>query len=147
MSTNVHFIIDRIVEENESTCCAYFQEQLYDKINNIREWKDINRMLVDSELKQLIYVLEIENEWQNIRFPISVWQEINSLLTSGQQLYLAVSIDHTGNSLSRIALSQFSEECNELLNNMVQNVNFGEELSQLAEAYFESAIQLFKEGE
>lgn len=147
MLTHQYFIIDRIVVENESIRYCYLEEQEYDKINKIREWKAVNRMLVDSEEQQLIYVIEGDGEWQHVRFPISVWKDIDAALVLKQEVYLVTAINEAGESVATLKLSDFREECRELLINMVQNVNYGEELFQLAEEHFHPAIRFFTKGE
>lgn len=137
--SNIHFIIDRIEEKNAFMQVCYFTNDTYQQIEH-GEWEAEKRVLMDSDQKQFVYVVDTPDGWEYIRFPIEQWKVIDQIVSNDQDVMLVTSITEEGEPHKSIQLKDFSKECKELLNNMRDNSNYGEDMSDLVKEYFPQTI-------
>ncbi|WP_100399637.1 hypothetical protein [Bacillus sp. FJAT-44742] len=99
------------------------------------EWlklKDGERMLADSDALALVYILELDGQFVQLRFPKHTWPQLHE----GYQKGLPAVLEGPEN----ITLEKFKEELEYLLDNIEGNGNYGEDMV----AAFENAFQLNK---
>jgi hypothetical protein len=139
--SKVNFIIEKTEEKNSFIRLCYFEEQVYNELESTQAWTPVKRVLIDSDQKQLIYVIENEDGWQYIRFPLVLWQEIDEALVKEQDMLLVLSKTEDGEAYKTVLLKDFHKECKDLILNMRQNANYGEDMSSIVEKYFAGTIQ------
>jgi hypothetical protein len=139
--SKVNFIIEKTEEKNSFIRLCYFEEYIYDELDSTQEWTPVKRVLIDSDQKQLIYVIENQEGWQYARFPLDLWSEIDEALVKEQDMLLVLSKTEDGEVYKSLLLKDFHKECKELILNMRQNANYGEDMSSIVEQYFAGTIQ------
>jgi hypothetical protein len=139
--SDIPLIIDKIEEKNSFMQLAFFEQSTYERITSVEAWVPLKRILVDSEQKQFIYVIETQQGWEHIRFPLRVWKTIDQILVQDQDLMLVTSLNEEGEALKSILLKDFNREGKELVMNMRGNANYGEEMVDIVEEYFAQTIQ------
>jgi len=135
-----HFIIEKTEEKNAFMRLYYFSEEVYQNINAEQEWTPMKRLLVDSDQKHIIYVMEIADKWEYIRFPENQWPSLDEALVKDQDLMLVISKTESGEVHKSILLKNFQKEMKDLVQNMKENANYGEEVEQLVEKYFSKTL-------
>jgi hypothetical protein len=139
--SKVNFIIEKTEEKNSFIRLCYFEEHVYDEIKSSQEWTPVKRVLIDSDQKHLIYVIENQEGWQYVRFPLELWKDIDEALVKEQDMLLVLSKTEDGEVYKSVLLKDFHKECKELILNMRQNANYGEDMSSIVEQYFAGSIQ------
>ncbi|WP_025026651.1 hypothetical protein [Caldalkalibacillus mannanilyticus] len=137
---NTHFIIERIEDKNAFIKLCYLEKSFYLEKQE-EEWIPMSRLLVDSDEKQLIYIVEVGQEWKYIRFPLSVWKSLDEVIAKEQDLFLVLSLTEEGEVHKSIPLKDFSQEGRELIRNMLNNMNYGEGMSSIIEEEFSETIK------
>lgn len=137
----VHFIINKTVEKNAFMCLCFLQEELYGQIDLSQEWVPMKRVLMDSDQKHLIYVIDINDSWEYIRFPLSLWKSIDETLVKDQDILLVLSKTENNEVHKSILLKDFHKETKDLIFNMRDNANYGEDMSKLVEEHFARTIE------
>lgn len=140
MMNNTHFIIERIEEKNAFIKLCYLEKSFYLEKQE-EEWIPMSRLLVDSDEKQLIYIVEVGQEWKYIRFPLSAWKSLDEVIAKEQDLFLVLSLTEEGEVHKSIPLKDFSQEGRELIRNMLNNMNYGEGMSSIIEKEFSETIK------
>lgn len=135
------FIIEKLEAKNSFMALCYLPLHTYTEVQDIDQWKPIQRLLMDSDAKQMVYVLESEEGWQYIRFPIELWKELDHIISNGQDLMLVTSTTAAGEAYKSIILKGFEKEAKELVANMRFNANYGEDMEQLVEEHFQETIK------
>ncbi|PYZ93491.1 hypothetical protein CR194_09985 [Salipaludibacillus keqinensis] len=101
------------------------------------EWKTfepVGRILVDSDNKAFIYLLENDEGYHHLRIPHNHWVTIDEVMTTNKQAEVMVS--HLKDA--PIELKNFQEEMNLLLDNIKGNHNYGSEFVEEVEQSFKS---------
>lgn len=124
------------------TLC-FFKDEVYDQIDLSQEWITMNRVLVDSDQKHLIYVIDTNGSWEYIRFPLSLWKSIDESIVKDQDMLLVLSKTKDNEVHKSILLKNFHKECKDLIINMRDNANYGEDMSNLVEEHFARTIEQF----
>jgi hypothetical protein len=137
--------VSRIEIKNGRIGLCFFESALYGRLPFGEKIKPMERVLVDSDQKQLIYIVESEERWLNIRFPQSVWLNLDQLFSQNGELFLVVSLTEEGGPAKSIPLKHFDRECIELIGNIRHNANYGRELPELVEASFKRIIAHMKQ--
>ncbi|MDQ0339740.1 hypothetical protein J2S00_002533 [Caldalkalibacillus uzonensis] len=140
MSQEQRYIIERIESKNKFMALCFFKDEVYNQLNEQQEVQPVERVLMDSDHKQLIYVIEIDGQWQYIRFPLSLWRTIDGVLVGEQDVFLVLSVTEDGSPYRSIPLKKFHDECVELIRNMRGNANYGEDMADLVEEHFSQTI-------
>ncbi len=91
------------------------------------------RMLVDSENLAFIYILDVEEEFIYISFPVVVWEDIKNVLDEQLPLFIFVSEE------VKIPLTMFHEELEFLISNIEENSNYGDSMVQAVSNIFKLA--------
>jgi len=105
----------------------------------IEEWKTLDatgRILVDSEGKAFVYLLENEVGYHHVRIANDHWSELATGLISNKQPILQLN----GQSNSEIELIHLWDEMKLLLENIKGNGNYGTEFVQEVEKVFKPII-------
>lgn len=139
--SKINFIIEKTEEKNAFIRLCYFEENVYDELDSTQEWTPVKRVLMDSDQKHLIYVVENEEGWQYVRFPLALWKEIDEALVKEQDMLLVLSKTEAGAVHKSVLLKEFHKECKDLVLNMRQNANYGEDMSSIVEKHFAGTIQ------
>jgi hypothetical protein len=137
----IHFIIEQIEEKNPFMQICYFSNDTLQKLEPNTNWAPMKRLLMDSDLKHFIYVVEVDEKWEYIRFPLPTWSKLDEVISNDQDLYLILSRTPDGSIHKSLLLSEFSKEGKELIFNMKENANYGEEMAGIIEANFPKTIQ------
>lgn len=142
---NTPLIIADITQKNNFIALCQFEETIYDHIKqgDVNSWKPMERLLCDSDAQQLVYVIEVDDQWQYIRFPLQLWSEIDNILAKEQDVLLVISRTDDGQVHKSIPLKSFHKEGVELIKNMRDNANYGEEVTKLVEEHFQQTIESF----
>lgn len=114
---------------------------MYKHIDSDTEWVPMQRLLVDSDEKHLIYVLDVKDRWEHVRFPLELWKTLDEAVIKDQDLMLVVSQTPEGSAHKTVLLKDFVRELKELIPNMQDNANYGEDMSILVEEHFSKTIQ------
>lgn len=138
---NGSLIIEKIEAKNSFMALCYLPIKVYAEHKEMDQWKPIERLLMDSDQKQMVYVLENGEGWQYIRFPLEMWKQLDHIISSGQDLMLVTSTTASGEAYKSIILKGFEKEARDLVANMRFNANYGEELEQLVEEKFPETIK------
>jgi|GEM_PF-5032024 len=141
MNQQHHFIIEHLVEKNSFNTLVFFEKDFYTNEIFKKNWTPMSRVLVDSDLQQLIYIVDIEGEWIHLRFPISLWKQLDKVIANQLDLFLVMSLTEEGTASKTIPLKDFAQEGKDLIQNMRGNSNYGEGMSELIEDKFASTIQ------
>ncbi|GGK12587.1 UPF0738 protein [Caldalkalibacillus thermarum] len=138
--SQVSYIIERIEPKNKLMALCFLADKVYEQLADTQEIRPVERVLMDSDHKQLIYVIEINGQWQYIRFPLPLWKSIDQVLVGEQDLFLVLSVTEDGLPYRSVPLKRFHEECVELIRNMRGNANYGEDVADLVEEHFAQTI-------
>lgn len=120
---------------------CFLQEEVYNQIDLSQEWVPMKRVLMDSDQKHLIYVIDINGTWEYIRFPLSLWQSIDQSIVKEQDILLVLSKTENNEVHKSILLKDFHKESKDLILNMRDNANYGEDMSKLVEEHFARTIE------
>jgi hypothetical protein len=141
-----HFIIDHI-EDKKETLSSYkvchFNRAFYTEHPEEKEWIPMKRMLVDSDQKHIIYVVEINDKWEYVRFPLHLWKLLDEAIHQKQNIEIVLSLTAEGNVHKTLRLQEIHTELRELVGNMRSNANYGEGMSDVIEEHFPLTIQQF----
>ncbi|PKG25555.1 UPF0738 family protein [Niallia nealsonii] len=91
--------------------------------------KAAGQMLVDSDDISFIYLLETDDQYVYLVIAKEYWSEIKESKELGVPVYIS-------NGSEKIALEQFLEELDYLIQNIEGNGNYGEEMEKAVEAAF-----------
>jgi hypothetical protein len=122
-------------------CLCFLQEELYSQIDLSQEWVPMKRVLMDSDQKHLIYVIDVNDSWEYIRFPLSLWKSIDESIVKDQDILLVLSKTENNEVHKSILLKDFHKETKDLILNMRDNANYGEDMSKLVEEHFARTIE------
>jgi hypothetical protein len=139
--STVNFIIEQTKEKNDFIRLCFLEEQVYQELDSTQEWNPIKRVLMDSDQKHLIYVIESQNGWEYVRFPLALWKDIDVALVKEQDMLLVLSKTKEGEVHKSLLLKEFHKECKDLILNMRENANYGEDMAGLVEEHFAETIQ------
>lgn len=137
---SLSLIIEKIEEKNKMMCLCYFEAAVYASLVHTEEWKAEKRVLMDSDQKHLIYVIDTPNGWQYVRFPLGLWKQIDQLLVQDQDLMLVTSVTPEGEAYKSFILKDFQKEALDTVRNMRNNANYGEDMSSIVEEHFAQTI-------
>lgn len=137
---NTYYMIEKIEEKNSMLCLCYFDPTVYASAEDTEEWKPEKRMLMDSDQKHLIYVIDTASGWKYVRFPLPLWKSIDQLLVKDQDVMLVTSMTAEGEAHKSFILKNFHQEMKDLILNMRNNANYGEDMSSLVEEHFAQTI-------
>ncbi|ADU31145.1 hypothetical protein Bcell_2894 [Evansella cellulosilytica DSM 2522] len=93
-------------------------------LSYIKQLKAGEQILVDSDAKAFVYILEDNEGYVHIRFPLAVWSELEVMKTNGLPMFVVFS--HKEENII-IQLNNFLEELNTLLENIKDNSNYGKD--------------------
>ncbi|GAA0380479.1 hypothetical protein [Bacillus horti] len=138
--SNLHFIIEKLEEKNNMLCLCYFKPDVYNSLQEVEEWQPEKRLLMDSDKKQLVYIIDTPSGWEYIRFPIELWKTVDQALVKEQDFLLVTSVTESGEAHKSFILKDFRKEAVDLILNMRNNANYGEDMSELVEEHFEQVL-------
>jgi hypothetical protein len=139
--SRTNFIIQRIEEKNDFISICYFADADYARIDATAKWTSLNNILVDSDKKEIIYVLDVDDEWVYIRFPVHTWEALDRVLAKEQDVMLVLSTTEAGEAHKTIPVKGFLQEATELVQNMHQNANYGDEMIAAVEQRFTLTLE------
>ncbi|WP_202078700.1 hypothetical protein [Caldalkalibacillus salinus] len=139
--SQLHFIIDKMEDKNAFMKVCYFETSVYGQLQSPEEWTPTSRVLVDSDQKHLIYVVDTPSGWEYIRFPLKLWKQIDEALAKDQDIVLVTSLTDNGEAHQSFLLKDFRRECLELIENMKDNANYGEDMADIVEDYFATTLE------
>ncbi|MDG5789126.1 hypothetical protein QA612_16840 [Evansella sp. AB-P1] len=99
----------------------------------IKKLKPQGQLLVDSDNKTFVYILEDENSFVHLRFSIEQWENLNTLKEKEIPLYVVLT---SREDQVRIELVKFLDELHFVLDNIKGNSNYGKEMVDAVEQYF-----------
>ncbi|MDN4523646.1 hypothetical protein [Fictibacillus fluitans] len=102
----------------------------------ISEWKDGERMLVDSDQLSFIYVLETKDDLIYIGLPEPLWGKLSEAMSAG----LPVVLQGTEGE-DTLPLGALHSELSYLIENIKDNSNYGEEMLEAVEKAFSAHIK------
>lgn len=132
--------ISRIELKNKQMALCFFDSSLYGQLPFGETITPMERVLVDSDHKQIVYIVESEDQWHYIRFPETVWARLDEVIAQSGDLFLIISLTDKGEPARSIPLKKMAEECRELVANIRHNANYGPELPELVEVKFKQTI-------
>lgn len=127
------FLVNNIKEEKETINFSADGEI------PTKDWQTleaVGRILVDSEGKAFVYLLENDEGFHHVRISNDQWSELANGLSLSKQPILLVN----GQSNSGIALIRLWEEMRLLLENIKGNGNYGSKFVQEVEEVFKPFI-------
>jgi hypothetical protein len=104
--------------------------------NGISQWKDGERMLVDSDQLSFIYVLETEDDLVYIGLTEPFWGKLSEALTARLPVVLQVA-----GGEEALLLGARHSELSYLIENIKDNSNYGEEMLEAVEKAFSAHIK------
>lgn len=153
MHNQTNFLIERIeTDTSKGFHACYFASEVYDTLNERLDWQPLERLLVDSDQLQLIYVLELDGEWVHVRFPLPMWQQLDHILYQEEELRLVVRtiVAYEGDGhdpkQESIALKGFVREGHEIVANMHANANYGQDVLDNVDRHFPQMIAKLTRG-
>ena len=96
---------------------------------NIAALKPREQILVDSDHLSFIYLMDYENEYTYISIADFIWPELKQALEYQSSVFLNIQE-------SRILLPNFLEELSYLIENIIGNSNYGEQMVDKVEQIF-----------
>ncbi|MBB4824462.1 hypothetical protein HNO89_001684 [Sporosarcina luteola] len=105
-----------------------------DGTNGRPEGVPSKKMITDSDELAFVYLLETDEGYTYIHFPLDVWPQMAQVLASGKQPILQWNDEEIG-------LPGFVEELTMLVFNIEGNDNYGEEFSTAVEREFNAILQ------
>ena len=111
-------------------------DQLYFSLNDNelnRQFKPAEQMIADSDDFAFVYLLDAGNEYHYLRFPRTMWTELNHILQTKQNPKLQVGTEV-------LELTNFYEELEMLVYNIEANYNYGSEFVQAVEDHFKAIL-------
>lgn len=139
--SQTHFIIDRIESINEFMSLCYFRDNVYEDIQDDWVWTPLERLLVDSNHKEMVYMMDVGDEWIYIRFPLDVWKQLAEDLVQDKDFMLVISKTGNGHVQQSIPLQGFQKEASELIKNMRNNTNYGSDMISIVDEYFSKMVE------
>lgn len=115
-------ITESIVRENE----LVFQLQ---EDANLENTKASGQMLVDSDSLAFIYLLEKENEYVYLEIPEMVWKDCKVALEANNAFFIKALN-------GELLLENFKEELEYLIENILGNGNYGEDMEKAVSSVF-----------
>ncbi|WP_246421731.1 hypothetical protein [Texcoconibacillus texcoconensis] len=105
-----------------------------ESIEELEAYHPAERILTDSKRCSFIYVMEDEEQFNYLLFPINTWETIQNGIEEKEPMYLKwVS---NSNEEKVVKLGQFWEELDYLLENIRGNGNYGNEMVEAVERVF-----------
>jgi hypothetical protein len=86
------------------------------------EWKDSERMLVDSDGLSFIYVLENSEGFIYIAINNNHWREVRKAISNSSEVWIQ------NDSGEKLKLSSFNKEMEYLTENIKGNANYGQQM-------------------
>ncbi len=96
---------------------------------NIAGLKPKEQILVDPDHLSFIYLMDYENEYTYISIADFIWSELKQALECQSSVFLNIQE-------SRILLPNFLEELTYLIENIIGNANYGEQMVDKVEQIF-----------
>ncbi|ESU32644.1 hypothetical protein G3A_10190 [Bacillus sp. 17376] len=93
------------------------------------EFAATGQMLVDSDQLSFIYIIDKEDGYHYVNIPAVAWSVIQEGLQAGAETYLT-------NNGGRLKLEGFHNEMEYLIENIIGNSNYGEEMVTKVEQVF-----------
>ncbi|MED4125324.1 hypothetical protein P4641_15230 [Halalkalibacterium halodurans] len=111
-----------------NTVVATLEEEI--KSEQARQLQATERMLVDSDGRAFVYVLEDEETFFYLRFPEATWTVLKEGMNSGKEVVAHLNQETT------ITCHNFYNELRYLIDNIAGNGNYGEEMERAVQSAF-----------
>ena len=98
--------ISRIELKNKQMALCFFDSNLYGQLPFGDTITPMERVLVDSDHKQIVYIVESEDQWHYIRFPETVWARLDEVIAQSGDLFLIISLTDKGEPANKHSLKK-----------------------------------------
>lgn len=115
---------------------SFENQQLYFSLNDNEsnlQFKPAGQVIADSDDFAFIYLLDAGEEYHYLRFPPTMWTELEHILQTKQNPKLQVGT-------KELELINFYEELEMLVYNIEGNYNYGSEFVQAVEDHFKTIL-------
>ncbi|MFA9555799.1 hypothetical protein ACERII_00630 [Evansella sp. AB-rgal1] len=120
------------IHNNVDTVDAIVQVE-EDSIDYLRSLQPQGQILVDSDKRTFVYILEDEESFVHLRFSSEIWNELAEVRKKELSVQ-AVFLYQSDNVV--VPLDNFLVELNFILDNIRGNSNYGDEMLDAVESYF-----------
>ncbi|MEH7561683.1 hypothetical protein [Priestia megaterium] len=115
------------------TTCVMKSNELHLKADpietEIEQLEDTKQMLVDSDNRSFVYVVDINDQFMYVGLSDNIWANLKHVLHKDMKVFLEIN-------KKVIELSAVKEELSYLISNIEGNVNYGDEMVARVEEVF-----------